>query len=63
MSNPLDPVRIALNKAVEPNRKGRMLVGDLKEADLSKDPQPQTVKKYVQGGTERVENKVGAMVT
>ena len=37
MSNPLDPVRIAFDKAVGPYRKRQKMMADLKEADVGKE--------------------------
>ena len=44
MSNPLDPVRIAFEKAVGPHRKRQKLVTELKEADVGKALRAQLVK-------------------
>ena len=48
MSNPLDPVRIAFDKAVGPYRKRQKLMVDLKEADVGKDRRAQFVKESAQ---------------
>ena len=59
MSNPLDPVRIAFDKAVGPYRKRQKLMADLKEADVGKDRRAQFVKESAQLDAEWVEALVG----
>lgn len=44
MSNPLDPVRIAFDKAVGPHRKRQKLMAELKEPDVGKEHRAQLVK-------------------
>jgi len=44
MSNPLDSVRIAFDKAVGPYRKRQKLVTELKETDVGKARRAQLVK-------------------
>lgn len=44
MSNPLDPVRIAFEKAVGPHRKRQKVVTELKETDVGKARRAQLVK-------------------
>jgi hypothetical protein len=45
MSDPLDPVRIAFEKAEGPYRKRQKLMVDLKEADVGKDRLEQEIVK------------------
>ncbi|MGO9566062.1 MAG: hypothetical protein ACLP5H_00835 [Desulfomonilaceae bacterium] len=59
MSNPLDPVRIAFDKAVGPYRKRHKLMADLKEADVGKERRAQLVKESAQLDAEWVEALVG----
>ncbi len=59
MSNPLDPVRIAFDKAVGPYRKRQKLMADLKEADVGKERRAQLVKESTQLDAEWVEALVG----
>jgi hypothetical protein len=44
MSNPLDPVRIAFEKAVGPHRKRLNLMSQLKEPDVTKTRRAELVK-------------------
>ncbi|MHB8205546.1 MAG: hypothetical protein ACYDHG_17835 [Desulfomonilaceae bacterium] len=55
MSNPLDPVRIAFDKAVGPHQKRHTLVAILKEEDVAKDRRAQIVKESAQLDSEWVE--------
>jgi len=55
MSNPLDPVRTAFDKAVGPYRKRHKLMSDLKEADVGKERRAQMVKEAAQFEAEWVE--------
>ena len=41
MSNPLDPVRAAFDKAVGPHRKRQVLIDELKEPDVGKERRAQ----------------------
>jgi len=59
MSNPLDPVRIAFDKAIGPYRKRQKLMADLKEPDVGKDRRAQFVKESAQLDAEWVEALVG----
>lgn len=59
MSNPLDPVRIAFDKAVGPYRKRQKLMAELKEADVGKDRRAQFVKESAQLDAEWVEALIG----
>ncbi len=59
MSNPLDPVRIAFDKAVGPHRKRQKLKAELKETDVGKDRRAQVVKESEQLNAEWVEALVG----
>ena len=59
MSNPLDPVRIAFDKAVGPYRRRQNLMGALKEADVGKDRRAQFVKESAQLEAEWVDALVG----
>ncbi len=52
MSNPLDPVRIAFDKAVGPHRKRQKLVTELKEPDVGKEHRAQLVKELTELDTE-----------
>ena len=54
MSNPLDPVRIAFEKAVGPHQQRRNLIAVLKEEDVGKDRRAQIVKETAQLDTEWV---------
>jgi len=55
MGNPLDPVRIAFDKAVGPYKKRQHLMADLKETDVGKDRRSQVVKESAQLDAEWVE--------
>jgi hypothetical protein len=59
MSNPLDPVRIAFDKAVGPYRKRQKMMADLKEADVGKERRAQLVKESAQLDADWVEALVG----
>lgn len=59
MSNPLDPVRIAFDKAVGPYRKRHRMMADLKEADVGKERRAEFVKESAQLEAEWVEALVG----
>lgn len=59
MSNPLDPVRIAFDKAVGPHRKRQKLVTELKETDIGKDRRAQLVKESAELDAEWLEALVG----
>jgi hypothetical protein len=59
MSNPLDPVRIAFDKAVGPYRKRQKLVIELKETDVGKDHRAKLVKESEQLDAEWLEALVG----
>ncbi len=59
MSNPLDPVRIAFDKAVGPFRKRHKLMADLKEPDVGKERRAQLVKEAAQLDAEWIEALVG----
>jgi hypothetical protein len=59
MSNPLDPVRIAFDKAVGPHLKRQNLMADLKEADIGKERRAQFVKESTQLDAEWVEALIG----
>ncbi|MCL5126252.1 MAG: hypothetical protein M1511_17480 [Deltaproteobacteria bacterium] len=54
MSNPLDPVRIAFDKAVGPHQKRQNLIAILKEEDVGKDRRAQIVKETSQLDAEWV---------
>lgn len=58
MSNPLDPVRIAFEKAVGPHRKRQKLITELKETDVGKDRRAQLVKESAELDTEWLEDLV-----
>ncbi len=55
MSNPLDPVRSAFDKAVGPHRKRQKLRAELKEADVGEERRAQLVKESEQLNAEWVE--------
>jgi hypothetical protein len=59
MSSPLDPVRIAFDKAVGPYRKRQKLIADLKEADVGKERRAQLVKESAELEADWVEALVG----
>lgn len=48
MNNPLDPVRIAFEKAVGPHQKRRNLIAILKEEDVGKGRRAEIVKESAQ---------------
>jgi hypothetical protein len=58
MSNPLDHVRIAFDKAVGPHRKRQKLVTELKETDVGKDRRAQLVKESAELDAEWLEDLV-----
>ncbi len=55
MSNPLDPVRTAFDKATGPYHKRHKLMADLKDADVGKERRAQMVKEAAQLEAEWVE--------
>ena len=55
MSNPLDPVRIAFDKAVGPYRKRHKLMAELRETELSKAHREQSVKESAELEAQWVE--------
>ena len=55
MSNPLDPVRIAFEKAVGPHRKRQKLIIELKETDVGKNRRAQLVKESAELDAEWLE--------
>jgi hypothetical protein len=59
VSSPLDPVRIAFDKAVGPYRKRQKMMADLKEADVGKERRAQLVKESAQLDVDWVEALVG----
>ncbi len=59
MSNPLDPVRIAFDKAVGPYRKRQKLMVELREPDVGKDRRASLVDESAQLEAEWVEALVG----
>jgi hypothetical protein len=59
MSNPLDPVRIAFDKAVGPYRKRQKLMADLRESDVGKSLRAERVEESAQLEAEWVEALVG----
>ena len=59
MSNPLDPVRTAFDKAVGPFQKRHALIAILKEDDVGKDRRAELVKESAQLEAEWVEALVG----
>ncbi|MGB6068201.1 MAG: hypothetical protein WBG50_25625 [Desulfomonilaceae bacterium] len=59
MSNPLDPVRSAFDKALGPHRKRQKLMVELKETDVGKERRAQLVKESEQLNAEWVEALVG----
>ncbi len=59
MSNPLDPVRIAFDKAVGPFRKRQKLMTQLRESDVGKSLRAELVDESAQLEAEWVEALVG----
>ncbi len=59
MSNPLEPVRIAFDKAVGPHRKRQKLVTELKETDVGKGRRSQLVKESEELDAEWLEALLG----
>ncbi len=59
MSNPLDPVRSAFDKAVGPHRKRQKLVTELKETDVGKARRAQLVKETTELDAEWLDALVG----
>ena len=59
MSNPLDPVRIAFDKAVGPYRKRQKLMAELREPDVGKELRAELVNESAQLEAEWVEALVG----
>ena len=59
MSNPLDPVRIAFDKAVGPYRKRQKLMADLREPDVGKNRRAKLVDESARLEAEWVEALVG----
>ncbi len=59
MSNPLDPVRSAFDKAVGPHRKRQKLVTELKETDVGKARRSQLVKETAELDAEWLDALVG----
>jgi len=59
MSSPLDPVRIAFDKAVGPYRKRQKMMADLKESDVGKERRAQLVKESAQLDADWLEALVG----
>ena len=59
MSNPLDPVRIAFDKAVGPYRKRQKLMAELRETDVGKNRRATFVDESAQLEAEWVEALVG----
>ncbi len=59
MSNPLDPVRVAFDKAVGPHRKRQKLVTELKETDVAKTRRAQLVKETTELDAEWLDALVG----
>ena len=55
MSNPLDPVRIAFDKAVGPFRKRQKIMAELKESEIGKDLRAKLVKEASQLEAEWVD--------
>jgi len=55
MSNPLDPVRIAFDKAVGPYRKRQKLMLELRESDVGKSRRAKLVDESAQLEAEWVE--------
>ncbi|HMK36474.1 MAG TPA: hypothetical protein VK463_15480 [Desulfomonilaceae bacterium] len=55
MSNPLDPVRIAFDKAIGPHRKRQKLVTELKETDVGKARRAQLVTETAELDAEWLE--------
>ena len=59
MSNPLDPVRIAFDKAVGPYRKRQKLMAELREPYVGKELRAELVNESAQLEAEWVEALVG----
>jgi hypothetical protein len=59
MSNPLDPVRIAFDKAVGPYRKRQKLMAELRESDVGKKLRAELADESAQLEAEWVEALVG----
>jgi hypothetical protein len=59
MSNPLDPVRSAFDKAVGPHRKRQKLVTELKETDVGKARRAQLVRETAELDAEWLDALVG----
>ena len=59
MGNPLDPVRIAFDKAVGPYQKRQSFMAVLKEEDVGKDRRALFVKESAQLDAEWVEALIG----
>jgi len=59
MSNPLDSVRTAFDKAVGPHRKRQNLMAQLKEPDVGKDRRAQLVKEAAQLESEWIDALIG----
>ncbi len=59
MSSPLDPVRIAFDKAVGPHRKRQKLIAELKEPDVGKEHRAQLVKESEKLDEEWLDALVG----
>ncbi len=55
MSNPLDPVRLAFDKAVGPFRKRQKIMAELKEPEVGKDLRARLVKEASQLEAEWLE--------
>jgi len=55
MSNPLDPVRIAFDKAVGPFRKRQKIMAELKESEVGKELRAKLVNEASQLDAEWVE--------
>ena len=58
MSNPLDQVRIAFDKAVGPHRKRQKLMAELKEPDVGKEHRAQLVKESAELDAEWLDTLV-----
>jgi len=59
MSNPLDPVRMAFDKAVGPYRRRQELLRELRESDVGKHRRAKLVEESAQLEEEWVEALVG----
>jgi hypothetical protein len=59
MSNHLDPVRIAFDKAVGPYRKRQKLMAELREPDVGKNRRAELVDESAQLEVEWIEALVG----